>query len=488
MSWKQDDKWLRARIDSILELFANEWFEKVWVVQEFVTARRVVVNYGKHSFDWRQLAILTQMVVDEEVPEVAQCLISGGNQSGIKLKSWVRRPDWFEHWRDKVFALIGFSKSAKRLSGLIDYTLPKDEILLAIANDISGHGNLMETFPFAGLSLLPTHTTHLPSWVADWTLSRDIDPIVARHDRTYNASKEECPFVQTDLSRRGVSLHGFSVDIVKEVSVVDLDFTLNAGTLQSNPELIDKVFAYFSSAMHLAQLHCTDPYQLLNMAPVPLYEAVSRTLIGDAIELRQPMMWNYHNLVPRFLHHAPLLRKTLDCGAMALEPTQCRCLSYAGHQPEPTRELHVHAPSEAEPDPFDQRHRLLRDLERARWLCGGRDTRRKFGVTETGFMCMLPRTAVAGDVVCILYGAKVPMILRKMPSAETYQLVGEAYVHGIMEGQGCRVGGRRDLRYVELWRGMGEDVKDRVQSSRFFPSALLRFFDNQHNSGSPAWA
>jgi hypothetical protein len=40
-------------------------------------ARHVVVRYGKHSLDWTQFVLLAQMIGDEEVPEVAQCLMSG---------------------------------------------------------------------------------------------------------------------------------------------------------------------------------------------------------------------------------------------------------------------------------------------------------------------------------------------------------------------------------------------------------------------------
>ena len=45
-----------------------------------------------------------------------------------------------------------------------------------------------------------------------------------------------------------------------------------------------------------------------------------------------------------------------------------------------------------------------------------------------------PETAVVGDVVCIFHGAEVPFVLR--PEAnDRYRLLGEAYVHGIMDGE-----------------------------------------------------
>ncbi|TVY17426.1 Heterokaryon incompatibility protein 6, OR allele [Lachnellula arida] len=48
-----------------------------------------------------------------------------------------------------------------------------------------------------------------------------------------------------------------------------------------------------------------------------------------------------------------------------------------------------------------------------------------------------PHTAVSGDIVCILFGCSVPVLLRKanLTHGEFYTLVGECYVHGMMDGE-----------------------------------------------------
>lgn len=50
---------------------------------------------------------------------------------------------------------------------------------------------------------------------------------------------------------------------------------------------------------------------------------------------------------------------------------------------------------------------------------------------------LAPTTAQEGDLICILYGCSVPVILRKMGSDSDpfYHLIGEAYVHGMMDGE-----------------------------------------------------
>lgn len=51
---------------------------------------------------------------------------------------------------------------------------------------------------------------------------------------------------------------------------------------------------------------------------------------------------------------------------------------------------------------------------------------------------LAPEEAKIGDEVCILFGCTVPVILRKtkgLTNSDTYNLVGEAYVHGKMDGE-----------------------------------------------------
>ncbi|KAF5003607.1 hypothetical protein FDECE_9862 [Fusarium decemcellulare] len=54
-------------------------------------------------------------------------------------------------------------------------------------------------------------------------------------------------------------------------------------------------------------------------------------------------------------------------------------------------------------------------------------------VTKNRWMGLGPRVAQPGDIVAILFGGKVPYILR--PVDDHYLFVGECYVHGIMQGE-----------------------------------------------------
>ena len=61
--------------------------------------------------------------------------------------------------------------------------------------------------------------------------------------------------------------------------------------------------------------------------------------------------------------------------------------------------------------------------------------RRAILITENGLVGIGPQAMVKGDEVHIVWGSDVPFILRKDESDEYHRVVGEAFIHGIMDGE-----------------------------------------------------
>lgn len=55
-------------------------------------------------------------------------------------------------------------------------------------------------------------------------------------------------------------------------------------------------------------------------------------------------------------------------------------------------------------------------------------------MSSTGHLGLGPQLSKETDIVCFVQGARIPFILRPTDS-HGYQLVGEAYVHGLMQGE-----------------------------------------------------
>ncbi|PLB39822.1 uncharacterized protein BDW47DRAFT_102483 [Aspergillus candidus] len=67
--------------------------------------------------------------------------------------------------------------------------------------------------------------------------------------------------------------------------------------------------------------------------------------------------------------------------------------------------------------------------------------------TRNGYIGLAPPGAQKGDQVVLLEGGRVPYLLRKVDD-ESYKLVGECYVHGIMYGEAFDEKRCRDIMLV----------------------------------------
>lgn len=46
---------------------------------------------------------------------------------------------------------------------------------------------------------------------------------------------------------------------------------------------------------------------------------------------------------------------------------------------------------------------------------------------------MVPQLSKPGDLICVMFGGRFPLVLRPVDGG--YHLIGDAYVHGIMNGE-----------------------------------------------------
>jgi len=75
-------------------------------------------------------------------------------------------------------------------------------------------------------------------------------------------------------------------------------------------------------------------------------------------------------------------------------------------------------------------------------------TMRRFAISQKGYFALVPRGTQHGDSIVVFEGACVPFVLRSMQNGEEgYELLGEAYVHGIMQGEALRM---PDMKFEDV--------------------------------------
>lgn len=66
--------------------------------------------------------------------------------------------------------------------------------------------------------------------------------------------------------------------------------------------------------------------------------------------------------------------------------------------------------------------------------------RRRLGFTQNGRVCLLPSRVELGDKIALIQGGRVPVVLRARGDSGSRELIGEAFVHGIMDGEAFEEG------------------------------------------------
>ncbi len=79
----------------------------------------------------------------------------------------------------------------------------------------------------------------------------------------------------------------------------------------------------------------------------------------------------------------------------------------------------------------------------AGWVWG-----RKLFVTERGYFGLGAPYVEPGDIVCIFNNGYTPYVLRPQDKGQQFLLVGNCYVHGLMNGEGVNEAETVDIELI----------------------------------------
>lgn len=134
------------------------------------------------------------------------------------------------------------------------------------------------------------------------------------------------------------------------------------------------------------------------------------------------------------------------------------------------------------------RNDLLWDTGRA--VCC---TSRAFAVTRNGYMTMVPPGTLAGDDVCLLYGLDTPFIIRSLSMEdgndnedwsfvplfedgwELVRIVGEAYVHGVMDGEAMHNSAQPEMFNIVY------GLREKYKAPKYTSFLIIKSFLSHHN-------
>ncbi|KAJ9610622.1 hypothetical protein H2200_005399 [Cladophialophora chaetospira] len=440
-------------VRAAVKILNKPWFDRVWIIQEFLVAQRATFHCGRSIIEGGDLStayvalyelgfaswnrILTGGPGLSGQPGLAE-IVDTMNQGCVETVMMIRAASGKNTKTEtsrspQAPATTNPAKKLESFTGAWRLSLPemvfqasvrgskavnpRDMIypFLGLAADASLYGiqpnyaaSVQEVYTNAAMAFLsngkarilalchqPKNMSHLPSWVPDWTMRLE-GPLSSRSKDfkrgTGAAFSRKCLYAASDgeIGPKFEIYSGYPREL--EISAVLFDEIKVLGT-ESPPLCESKNPNWAWKFLHTSLLVLRE-----NMA----------------------------------LHTRSLMKDWIYCGKLWLATSSSTAL------------LRIQLIMTVKAN-------LLIDANIVAAYYYGyvgwfTDNRRSFA-TKKGYIGFGPRHVREDDVVSIIIGLEAPMILRKIEK-DRYEIVGEAYVHGIMDGEATNAEGVEVERIV----------------------------------------
>ncbi|KAJ8132069.1 hypothetical protein O1611_g1555 [Lasiodiplodia mahajangana] len=447
---REDENW-----EALDELLARPWWSRAWVLQEAWGATDAILQCGPSIISWdiveraaSQLGILDNLrywvnwidedrkkqkirgktalaMVDSTTPLLERLVVGLSYQNPWRLRLWEsnkRRYGLALHlvsgkpkgdygstfsdllwntWdrraadpRDKIYSIIGVAGRDLLPKILPDYSKPMGQVYKEVARSIiMTEKNLDILLAANGVA----GTDLLPSWVPDWrTEANDLRPTLL-----VNGSRVFTLFHFSSLTEIDDSHYCWFSASGESKATFELDSTLD--TLTVSAVIFDKI---------------ADMTDTFRTNETRRFWAEGEGVFHDptTAELRQFREDASSAYILAARSRGALLNDESCVTDTSLEKEVNKVLA-AGYLRRPYARCDRHGSKFT--------YHVAANIMR----------QRRFFVTEAGHFGIGANVARRGDYLCIIAGCNYPMILRKTDCSDSFRLVANAYVDGVMQGE-----------------------------------------------------
>lgn len=390
-------------------LLSRPWFSRLWTVQEAALGTDPLMIWEDTEIPWQALT------------SVNLWLVMRARLIWYYTKPWLNdvhlRFFWLPHLklptfievlaraktlgctdkRDRIYAFLGSSKAKMGEDGslVVTPTYNKDfrEVYLDFARTWLQKGGGLGLL--SAVEHLPeTFEDATPTWVPRWDVELT-NNYFGLYNQGFCAGQGLASFPLSFVTERKLSVHGIIFDrvewrseiIPEDVSDEKEPVVGSSDPLSTNGNRIRAAWAHLSAAD--TRFGYKDRSRLL---------AFARTLCRQAYETETA---KFHPDEAAFaLSICPDTSTTADLDLVGL-------------------------------------HRVAEggDIKAFNSHAGIWASRRRLVLTTSGRYALSSQMTETGDICCIVSGMDVPVVLRPLAEANSYQLVGEAFVFGMMHGE-----------------------------------------------------
>jgi hypothetical protein len=399
-------------IRQLMMLVDQPWWDRIWTVQEAILPRKATIMYGEMQMPWSTISSAAgnwfkhraQKCCRLNSPETEQMMIKfyykvnaieyqRGERYGLLKLLHRFRDRVASDPRDMVFGLLGLVPSGIDSPAIIaDYSMSTVGVYIGLTlNSIKRSGDLFSLLRMR--EQLQTRMPNLPSWVPDWAaqICPDAKSSADEFMRLslypfYQASSTATAVLRASENPSALALAGVVVDEVATLGQV------------CNPATLAEWKMVHQSWSALLPHNGTDfaAYPGGGTYGDAFWRLLTRDVIGDIVPSGDSVAGTLRRATA---YDLPLVLSDYD------HDTRVHC------------QFHF------------QDQRLL--------------------ITKKGLIGLGSQDMLVGDTVHVLLGGRVPFILRpvnephnagQVPSPRCFRYVCDAYVHGIMDGEGLNMG------------------------------------------------
>lgn len=399
-----DDELLHGKENALMglsDIFQRSWWKRIWIVQEAVVARELVIFCGNYILPWSFISRVCVQIRRNEFSRDArsQLLRSSGYRNFTALEGFRRehgttsltkylkctRDYEASDMRDKLYALIGVASDISPEDIVPDYTKPTRTVFLDLVHFLVTKRHSLDIIA-SGRHIRPASMTdpspsrkpgdETPSWLPEWRVSQGLRPLDSEgvDSAFYYASRG---------AKAVVKMHAFPLTLEVEGVVVDkIDFFGGAITSSAQDSL-----PTLRRWQYIAGQHLNSASNFGAKTPPEFWT----TIVAGKNYLST---WNPGELPPKALEALGTGAQSFIAGDTSQDAWVTKYFSDA--------------------------------ITRA--VIG-----RRFFITQRKRMGLSVPEIQLKDRVVVVKGCSVPLVLRSV--GDHMVIVGESYVSGIMNGE-----------------------------------------------------
>jgi len=432
--------------EAVSKLLDHPYFERSWIIQEVVLASCIRVMYRRVEIDWEIFAsgllrmgqgnIYTGVALRTADAEISPKLKRMGTLG--QIEKWRRKRLRGEEisfsdialgiksfqatdLRDKIFAVHGICGTVSEDLTVPDYSKKLSDVYLDATRRLIKEEGISRILFLEGVGYSLEATSGLenfPSWAPYWSRATDFVTLSYAGQKIDYCAGGDAQLDLHHLDGTSLLLSTHLFGTIEELGpVFGLRFSeVREQNAVHEPQFLQALINSYQLILNTEHKH--NPYQHASV-PHTVEELFWRLLIGNRTTRERPAPLHVKEMYTTYMQLAIKEQQNIGEG---ISQTALK----------------------------DVIQQVQGAWEYAGWASRASGNRRVC-VTKNGYVGLGPPLSVIGDIVAVVIGAQTPFIVRRVKGTaemNQFQLVGECYIHGIMDGEALE--GMTDATIIEV--------------------------------------